>query len=794
MDGCRVLDLTGPIGQFCGRLLADLGADVVKVEPPDGDPARALAPFAGDLPHPERSLFFLNFNTNKRSVVLDLTAAAGRSAFLALVRAADVVLESFPPGTLDRLGLGYADLSAVNPGIVLTSITPFGQTGPYRDFKANDLIGVAMGGMLYINGEPHRPPVTSPLDQAYQMTALHAAFGTLMALRARQRDGRGQHLDISMQEVEAHLFFNIVNYAATSEIAVRLGERAGIVPNSIYPTQDGHISLSVFYPHHWRLLAEWMADPIFADPGWQEREIRRANADLIDARIAELTQRYTTQEFVAEAQRRHLAAGPVHTIADFAASAHAAARGAFVAQAHPVIGRYRLPRPALRMSESAPHIRRPAPLLGQHTDEVVAEWCDLSPEGKFPWASRGAQSSAPPLTGVRVVDFTRVWAGPFGTRLLADYGADVIRVESAKFPDTRGGAHLPPTVRLERDAHFAEMHRNKRSVTLDLHLPEGRDLALQLIATADIVAENYGLGVMERFGLGYDDLRAVRPDIIMLSMPGLGRDGPDSGMIAYGQQLMAYLGFSPLWRLPESPLTACTKLAYPDFIAAGLTALAAVAALEHRARTGQGQLVELAQIEGTAAMMGVAFLDYFVNGRVWQAQGNADPNVAPQGVYRCLGHDRWLAIACTTEAEWQRLCQVMGTPELVTDPRFATRALRYEHRAELDPRIEEWTCTRTPHQAMYRLQRAGVPAGVVASGEDLYHDIHLRARGYLVTIDHPDTGPLDHPGMTVRLSATPGSVRRPAPRLGEHNEEVFCRELGLSRDAYRDLVGRGVIA
>jgi crotonobetainyl-CoA:carnitine CoA-transferase CaiB-like acyl-CoA transferase len=264
-------------------------------------------------------------------------------------------------------------------------------------------------------------------------------------------------------------------------------------------------------------------------------------------------------------------------------------------------------------------------------------------------------------------------------------------------------------------------------------------------------------------------------------------------MIAYGQQLMGYLGLSPLWRLSDSPLAASSKLAYPDFIAAGQVAVAALAALRHRDRTGRGQCVEVSQLEATASLMGVAFLDYFVNGRVGEAQGNDDPNSAPYGVYRCAGVDRWIAIACESDDEWQGLCRAMEAPALAREPRYRIRALRRQHRVELDRLIESWTAARTPHEVMLRLQSAGVPAGVVATGADLSNDVHLRERGYLVTIDHPDTGPLVHPGMTVRLSATPGQVRRPAPRLGAHNEEIFCGELGLSARECRELVEQGVI-
>ncbi len=257
---------------------------------------------------------------------------------------------------------------------------------------------------------------------------------------------------------------------------------------------------------------------------------------------------------------------------------------------------------------------------------------------------------------------------------------------------------------------------------------------------------------------------------------------------------MAYTGMALLWGYTDSPLDAHCKIAHPDYIASGTLALSLLAALHHRARTGEGQFIETAQVEGTAAAMEVAFLDYFANGHTASSMGNRDPNAVPQGCYPCQGHDAWCVISCTTEAQWQALARIIGGDGLATAPRFASAAERWPLHDDLDDLISAWTRQRTPHQVMQLLQSAGVPAGAVQTGEDLWRDIHLRMRDYIVTIDHPEPGTLEHPGMTVRLHHTHGQMQRPAGRLGEDNEAVFRGLLGLTADEFTGLVESGVIA
>jgi len=306
--------------------------------------------------------------------------------------------------------------------------------------------------------------------------------------------------------------------------------------------------------------------------------------------------------------------------------------------------------------------------------------------------------------------------------------------------------------------------------------------------------ENFSPRVMAKYGLDYQRLTEVRPDLIMVSMPGFGHSGPHGAFASYGGPLMAYTGMALLWGYADSPPDALCKLAYPDYIAAGTLALAVLTALHHRARTGQGQFIEIAQVEATAAAMELAFLDYFANGTIAVASGNRDPNCAPQGCYPCQGHDAWCVVSCHTEAQWRALAQIIGGATLADDTRFATATDRWQQHDTLDTLISAWTRERTPHQVMRLLQAVGVPAGAVQTAEDLWRDVHLRARDYTITLTHAEPGTVEHPGLPVRLHATPGQIQRPAGLMGEANEAVFCGLLGLSQDELARLIADGVVA
>lgn len=764
------------MGQHCGKLFADMGADVVKVEPPDGDPARGTGPFAQGVEHPEGSLYFLYFNTNKRSLVLDLASAADRTRLRHLAATADVVLDSFPAGFLDERGLGYGDLSRAKPALVMTSITPFGLTGPYRDFAGSDLVAQAMGGLMYVQGDDAKPPCAAPFDLAYQLASRHAAFATLAALNGRRSTGRGRHVDVSLQEVVGHLLFTVAKYAFDGQIVRRAGRLITNAPppSGYYRCKDGRwVSVSVIFLRHWQVLAQWMGNEVLKDPLWEARDYRYANQDLVIDGMQEFVSGFGLGEFVAAAQERGLSAIPINTLQDVVESPKNRARGWFAEVAHPRLGPLRFPGAPYRMGETPWHVYRPAPSLGQHTEEVLAE-----PEAQPTYRPRTPATTMPeraPLDDVRVLDFTRMWAGPLATRYLADLGADIVKVEVEHAPDEgRSGERLTPMV--------GELNRGKRSVTVDFKTAEGVKVLKELVRLSDVVIDNSPSGVLERHGLGYQALRRVKPDIIAVGMPGFGSEGPYKKYVAFGQEMMSDSGLAALWGYADSPLECRAKVYYTDFDAAAAAACAVMTALEYRARTGVGQYVEVDGSEAATANTGVGLLHFLVNGAQLEPMGNRNFAAAPHGCYPCRGVDQWCVIACYTEAHWAALCAA-GDPSWAADVRLASLESRRLHQDALDERIGEWTSGYTPYEVMELLQEAGVPSGVVQSGEQLYHDPHLRARGFIAEIEHAQPwGRMEHPRLPAVFSGETVPLRG-MPAVGEHNDDVLTGLLGLNTAA-----------
>ena len=781
LDGMRVLDVAAPFGAYVSRILGDLGAEVMKVEPPGGDPSRYYMPFL-NAAQERLSLPFVQANLNKRSRILDVETPQGQARFRALAAQADVVVSTDSLATWARRGVLLDRLSTDYPHLVWTAFTPFGLNGPYSAYAGNNLIAEAMGGLMYIQGDDEKPPCVSPYAQGVHLAALHAAYSTLLALWERRASGRGQLVEVSMHEVVAHIYFTLVRYTYRSEITRRPGARNLYPPNGYYRCQDGYVFISLFQPHHWDRLVDLMDDATLTGAAFRERDYRQQHADMVNERVEQFAARFERWALTEALQARGIPAAPLSTVADLGSNVHLAARQFFRDFTQPPWGQLRTTGPLFRTSAAPIRIRRPAPQLGeQHREEFDG---DTTVPQTLPAPLGAGGRRGLPLAGIRIVDFSRVWAGPYGTRYLADFGAEVIKVESGQFPDGRR-SDLPD---------YAEINRNKRFITLNFQTPEGLELSKRLVAVSDVVVENFSPRVMAKYGLDYQQLRAVRPDLIMVSMPGFGHSGPHGAFASYGGPLMAYTGMALLWGYADSPPDAHCKLAYPDYIAAATCALAVLTALHYRARTGQGQFIEIAQVEATAAAMELAFLDYFTNGTIAAARGNRDPNCVPQGCYPCQGQDAWCVVSCHTEVQWRALAQTIGGTALADEVRFATAAERWQRHDELDALISTWTRERLPHQVMRLLQAVGVPAGVVQTGEDLWRDMHLRVRDYMTTLTHAEAGTVEHPGLPVRLHATPGQIQRPAGHLGEANEAVFCGLLGLSSDELARLVAAGIVA
>ena len=784
LGSLRVLDLGGVSTAYASRLLADFGADVVLIEPAAGDPSRSLPPFAGGQEDAERSLAFLALHTNKRSAVVEVDSEAGRAQLLDLIRGADVLLESHTPGYLDGIGLGYEELREANPGLVMCSVTLYGQTGPYAGYKGSALHAEAMGGVMMLQGDPSKAPSMSPAFLGYSLAGVHAGLGIMHALFAREKSGRGQHVDVSMQEANANIHFIVSQYGYNSTIAQRPGAGAG-GGSGIFECSDGWVGFSPIQPNQFQALADWMDNEVLKDPVWQDLRVRMESGEFVSSEVSAFIAGFTVAEFVDEAQKRRIPAAPVSTVAGLASNVHLNAREYFQEVDSDSAGRYTLPGPPGRFTETPWRITRPAPRLGEHTGEVLADAKALIPAASRAGTTRSGAPSAP-FDGVRITDLTRVWVGPYGTRQLADFGAEVIKIESSLFDATSRIAGILPM--------HPELNRNKLSITIDLHHKEGQDLVKRLVATSDVVAENYAPGALKRWGLDYESLRQVKEDIVYISMPGWGSTGPFSHHVLFGLQAQTASGVTHQWGHPDSPPSLRCGIYYADFFVLET-------ALYHRKLTGQGQLIEVSQVEAQANALGIPLLDHFVNGVDTQPQGNARSYAGPHGVYPCKGVDAWCAIACSTEDEWDGLVRAltppMGqAPEWTGDVRFATLEARVENRETLDAALSEWTANVTPKQVMTILQRHGVPASAVQTTEDVYFDGHLRARGYVADIQHPEPqwGRMGHATFGAQLSETPGQIRLGAPALGQDNDYVLGELLMMDGPEVARLREGGVLA
>ncbi|MFQ5933050.1 MAG: CaiB/BaiF CoA transferase family protein [Dehalococcoidia bacterium] len=402
-----------------------------------------------------------------------------------------------------------------------------------------------------------------------------------------------------------------------------------------------------------------------------------------------------------------------------------------------------------------------------------------------------------PLEGIRVIDLTRYWAGPFGTQFLAFMGAEVIRVESALYIDAVRYMIPPAGEPGERPynqgSYFHMANRNKYSISLDLQQPEGKELFLKLVSVGDVVMENFSARVMGNLGLEYETLRGVRPDVIVVSMPSFGGTGPYRDYVCFGEALEGMTGLTHLTGYADGPPMRSSG-AFTDPVAGLQADYAVLAALQHRNRMGQGCYLDLSHQEGYVTLLGDSIMDYSMNGRVRTRIGNRHPFRAPQGVYPCRGEDRWIAISVASDEEWQGLCRAMGRPELASDPRFGDVLSRSSNHQELDTIISDWTRRHDHYEVMGRLQEEGVAGGVVLAADELFEDPHFKDRGFWEELDYPDAGRFPHFGIPIKFSRTPGGSRTPAPLFAQHNRYVFEEVLGLSGSRVDELLKSKVVA
>ena len=790
---------------FCAKVLAELGADVIKVEPPSGDPARRRGPFPDDVFHPESSGLFLFANQGKRGITLDTGTDAGIGQLHRLLESAAIFVENQPYGVLKQVGVSAKQLAERHPHLIAVSISPYGRTGDYKQYAGYDLQVNALSGMSFGTGHTHREPLTTPDQQAGFLAGVGGAYAAIVALLARdaaEADGRGdagQYIDVADSGIIATLLtgYHLPTFIYRGIAGSRSGNRMrlGLFPNCVLPCRDGYVCIDApqleQYQRFLNLLGNpgWTEDPRYRD--------RRAMSDQYpeeaESLIAPWFKEHDKDEILQLCLENRIPCAPVLTMDEVLESPHLLARRWFREIDHPRVGKLKYPGPPVRLHGSPLKVSSPAPMLGEHSDDVLDDPAVRRPPTPRAVPRESSGDCIPPnaLHDVRIVDLGSAWAGPMAGQLLADMGAEVIKVESrARMDGIRlgrpmvgedlagGDRGLWP----ELQPVFHGLNRNKLSVTLNLRTDDGRAILRRLASVSDVVLSNFSPGVLQRLGMDYDSLSEVKPDIIVAAMPAFGDTGPLSDMVAYAPIIQAMSGMMSLVGYPPDegePLVGELQAAWSDTVAAMCAALGIVAAIRHRNRTGCGQYVEAAHLEGTAALLGVPMLQQQMTGRTPTPTGNDDRDFAPHNNYPCAGDDAWVSIAVGSETEWRALAGALGDDGLAEDPRFADAASRWRNRRALDDLVAGWTRIRTPEEATSLLQGAGVAAMPVMNIADQFADPHLNARETYVEIDHPHVGAEMLYGVPWLFSGTPGSVRTPAPLLGQHNEYVLTELLGM---------------
>ncbi len=804
----RVLDLTDEKGQLAGAMLADAGAEVILIEPPGGSSARTLGPWVeGKEGDPESSLRFWAYNRGKKSVTLDLTTDAGRQELLELVSGVDLLIESNAPGELASQGLGFDDLHAVNSALVVTSISAFGQNGPKSGWAATDLTVGAASMVNTLVGDSDRAPLRVPLDQAWMHAAAEAAAASLIALHERVRSGQGQHVDVSAQQAfnAATMSLSLAHLYNAQE-SQRFSGGATLGPFSVRlraPALDGYVSPTILFgggigPFGKRLF-EWIHEEGMCEDsdleidwidfveGVMTGRIGLGEYDRIQNIVADFTATKTKKELLAASLEKRLLIVPISTVEDIVEEEHYAVREFWADVEHDDGSTVRYPGAFAKMGETPLQIDSPPPHIGQHNDEVLGTTRSIElQESESP-----SDGSELPLSDVKILDLMWVMAGPASTRVLADWGATVIRVESSNKVET--ARTIQPFLNDEGGADnsglFQNMNAGKTGLTLDMSKPESKEVILDLVRWADVVCESFSPRAMASWGLSYEDLREVNPSIIMASSCLFGQSGPLSALAGFGTMGAAMSGFYAMTSWPDRD-PAGVFAAYTDYVAPKFLSTAILSALDHCRRTGEGQHIDLSQAEASMNFLAPAVLDYVLNNQLPEKIGNSHPVMAPHGTFPSQGEDRWVAVACETEEHWHALCEVVGFGEEYLNLGLEERRNRS---TEIEEVISDWSAGLTGVEAQELLQAAGVPAHQLQNSEDLANDPQLQHRRHFREVASATNGTMFVEGTRFQMSRSVDEITDSGPTYGQHTFEVLENILGYDADQIADLAVAGVL-
>jgi crotonobetainyl-CoA:carnitine CoA-transferase CaiB-like acyl-CoA transferase len=794
----RVLDLTDQRGEIAGRMLADLGADVIKIEPTTGAVARTLGPFDSE----GNSLYWASYGAGKRSFTVDLDADT--TEFLALVKLADVVIESLPVGYMASLGLDYATLSKLNPALIYLSISAYGQQGPKANWPATDLIIEAAGGRLSLQGDTDRAPLPVGFPQAGLHAGAQAAADITIALNEREISGCGQYLDLSMQEA---MWWTLMG-AQGNPVALGANppfsgpDRASRPINQlleIAPASDGLVTISPGgSPVGTRTMFSFAIDEArnlgelddshasIIDVDWDNwlalyrvQQISLAQLSQIRALLHRYLSRRTKLQLIDWALENNLRLGPLNSTRDILNFPQFIERDFFKD-----IGGITQPAEWVKMSRT-PLDTRPAPAPSHQ------------PPDWHPRAARSAAAKPRPgnaFDGLKVADFSWVAAGPTVAKALAYHGATVVKVESATRPDLSRTLppHMDGEAGLNRSYWGYLYATSKLSLQCNLSLARGRQLARQVCDWADVVIESFSPGTMERMGLGYQTLSASHPELIMFSTSMMGQSGPLSHYAGYGQQAAGFCGMHYITGWPDvAPCGVATP--YTDVIAPkfGIASLAA-ALLEHR-QSGKGQWIDLSQAECSMMFLAPLLLDEAVNQHTAERAGCDSIYASPHGVYPCAGEERYIAIAIDSTASWRALLDVIPMSQTFHSAQYHQTENRRQQQAEIDRLIASWTKSHDAFELELQLVSTDIPAAVVQRPMDVFNDPQIEARGLKQVLHHGECGDVVHYGFCTHFSAKPQMVLGAPPCIGEHNDYVLRDLLGLSDQQISELATADVL-
>lgn len=771
LEGIRILDLADGEAGFCSKLLADLGATVVKIEHPGRNPSRASRSFCYN-------------NLNKLGIILNLQDPKGQHNFRELIRSADVLVESSAPGRMEALHLGKRQLRRINPRLIHLSMTGFGRTGPRRKHNSCDCVQAAFGGQMHVTGVSCGKPLKLAGAQSYYAASLFGADAILLRLRQRAITGRGSYIDLSIQEAVASTLDHVmIDYFQRTIVPDSPAHDARIESFFTLPCKNGYVEIPLL--RNWETILELVNSEEVPDKQlearWKDADYRNKHSRLLWDAVASWTRRHAKKDLFRLGQAMRFPWAPVESTEEVVRSKQLKARTFFVSARRE---RLAMSAPGLpyKFSAFVPPPPKPAPLPGEHTRQVLKEFAAAAKKHSRQsgdMARISASSCGEILRGIRVLDFTRMLSGPYATRILGDFGAEVIKVQSRL---TASGAERNET------PYFGAWNRNKRSVSLNLNYPEAIHVLLKLVTVCDIVVENYSPRVLANWGVTYPRLKAIKPDLIMASISAMGHTGPWKDYVGFADTFHALSGLMhETSRSLDSPVAV--GFAYGDVIAGLYAALAILASLEYRNRTGKGQHIDLSAYEALSTLLGPEYMSFSPSRK---RRGTASEEAAPWGCYPCAGMDRWCVIAIRDEEEWKRFRDLSDLRALHR-AKFVTWNRDGKGRAELDKEIAQWTAGLTAETLVDHLQRKGIAAGLVQDDEDLARDPQLTARSFFTHLDHPRFGTQ----FSDRSALWPCNEKtthwKAAPDLGEANHYVFVDLLGYSEKEFRAMVDQGIL-